>query len=114
MRALKRFRLSSIGTISFRQVPSFYGQQQLIADEIKVWLKRELRCWWWAAASSWPTSRPGTSPFTIPDCKPASRCRQLCAGGLRGFELEQGLVVLSLSELRARRQPVRKVRRGRE
>ena len=40
MRSLKQFRLSSLDSLSFRQVPSFYGQQQLVADEIQAWLRR--------------------------------------------------------------------------
>ena len=37
---VKNLRLSGISNLSFRQAPNFYGQQQLIVDEIKAWLKR--------------------------------------------------------------------------
>lgn len=112
MRSLKHFRLRSIGTIPFRQVPSFYGQQQLIADEIRVWLKRgvtvivvggsqqlaqSLKSQDIPVHHSQPQAlHPGTVNFV--------------AGGLSsGFELlEQDLVVLSLSELTPRRQPAKK------
>jgi transcription-repair coupling factor (superfamily II helicase) len=115
MRALKRFRLSSIGTISFRQVPSFYGQQQLIADEIKVWLKRGATV---LVVGGGQQLAQSLKARDIPVHH--SRLQALHPGAVNfvpgglsaGFELEQGLVVLSLSELRARRQPVRKVRRG--
>lgn len=117
MRSMKHFRLSSRGTISFRQVPSFYGQQQLIADEISAWLKRGVTVVVVGGSQqlaqslgdrdipvhhSWPQAlHPGAVNFV--------------AGGLSsGFELlEQSLVVLSLSELKPRRQQPKKAEQQR-
>lgn len=38
--SIKSFRLKGTWSLPFHQAPSFYGQQELIIDEIKAWLKR--------------------------------------------------------------------------
>lgn len=116
MRSLKHFRLTSIGTIPFRQVPSFYGQQQLIADEIKVWLKRGATVLVVGGSQQLAQSlkaRDLPVYFSQLQALHPQTVNFLPGGLSSGFELsEPGLVVLSLSELRARRQPVKKIRQG--
>ena len=114
MRSLKHFRLSGISGLSFRGVPSFYGQQQLIADEVRAWLKRGVTIVV-VGASQQLSQSLGSMDIPVFDSglgKLQKAAVNIVPGSLSsGFELvEQGLVVLSLNELAARRQPVRRAR----
>lgn len=114
MHTLKDFRLNSINGLSFRQVPSFYGQQQLIRDEIQAWLKRGATIVIVGAGQQLAHAlKAGDIPVVraTPDSL-HSEVVNIVPGGLSaGFELiEPGLVVLSMNELAARRQPIRKIR----
>lgn len=116
-RSLRRFHLKSASTLSFRQVPNFYGQQQLIADEIRAWLKREATVVVIGAGQQLAQSLRARD-IPVYHTEPGSlrlHTVNFVPGGLSsGFELlEQGLVVLSLSELSARRQPAKKPRQER-
>lgn len=113
-RSVKHFRLNGTSSLSFRQVPNFYGQQQLIADEIQAWLKREATV---VAVGAGRQLAQSLKAQDIPvwdtdtdDLRKGSV--NFVPGGLTaGFELaEQGLVVLSLNELAARRRLAKKPR----
>lgn len=114
MRSLKNFRLSGIGGLSFRQVPSFYGQPHLIVDEIKAWLKRDSTVVIIGAGQQLAQSLKDNDIPVVPSnlgSLQAGRVNFIPGGLSSGFELvEQGLVILSLNELTARRQHVKKTR----
>jgi transcription-repair coupling factor (superfamily II helicase) len=115
MRSLKQFRLAGISGLSFRQVPSFYGQQQLIVDEVRAWLKREATVVIVGAGQQLAQSLVARD-IPVFHSEPGNLQRgavNFVVGSLSsGFELvEQGLVILSLNELTARRQPARRTRK---
>lgn len=108
MRSLKQFRLSSLDSLSFRQVPSFYGQQQLVADEIQAWLRRRATVVVCGAGQQLARFlKLKDIPVHHGHIKQLRRETVNFVPGTisTGFELlEQGLVVLSLNELAPRRQ----------
>lgn len=111
---VKSFRLSGTSSLSFRQAPNFYGQQQLIADEIKAWLKREATVVAVGAGRHLAqTLKAQDIPVRIAetsDLRPGNV--NFVPGGISaGLELqEQGLVILSLNELTARRRGTKRPR----
>ena len=109
---VKNLRLSGISSLSFRQAPNFYGQQQLIVDEVKAWLKRQATVVAVGAgrqlaetlkAQDIPVRRAGTA-----DLRPGNV--NFVPGSISaGLELpDQGLVILSLNELTARQRRTKK------
>lgn len=115
LRSIRGFRMSGIGSVSFRQVPSFYGQQQLISDEIKAWLKRNVTIVVVGAGQQLAQSlkaRDIPVYHAEPDKLHKGAVNFIPGTLSSGFELvEQGLVVLSLTELVPRRQPAKKTRK---
>jgi len=111
---LKQFRLQAVSSLSLRQVPNFYGQQQLIADEIKAWLKRDATIVVIGAGEQLAQSlkaRDIPVKHTHPQDLSLKTVNFVPGGLSSGFELvDQGLVVLSLNELSARRQKAKKPR----
>lgn len=114
MRSFKYFRLSGIIGLSFRQVPNFYGQHQLIAEEVSAWLNRGATLVIIGASQQLAQSlkaRDIPVVFAAADSLHKGLVNFVPGGLSAGFELvEQGLVVLSLHELSARRQAVKKAR----
>jgi len=105
---VKNLRLSGISNLSFRQAPNFYGQQQLIVDEIKAWLKRHATVVAVGAGRHLAEAlRAQDIPVRIAgiaDLRPGNV--NFVPGSISaGLELpEQGLVILSLNELTARKR----------
>ena len=114
-RSVKYLRLNGTSSLSFRQVPNFYGQQQLIADEIQAWLKRESTVVAVGAGRQLSQSLKDHDILVrdtdTDDLRPGSV--NFVPGALTaGFELiEQGLVILSLNELAPRKRLAKRPRR---
>lgn len=108
MRSSKHFQLNSFCNLSFRQVPSFYGQQQLISDEIRTWLKRGATILVVGASNQLAQSLKARDipVFQSHPGNLKARSVNFLPGSLSsGFEFqEQDLVVLSFSELSPRRR----------
>ncbi|MTI96327.1 MAG: transcription-repair coupling factor [Firmicutes bacterium] len=111
LRSAGSFTLSSLGSVPFRQVPSFYGQQQLLVDEVKAWLKRNSTV---VIISPAPGEQLAVDlkehdlPVNSSD-KIVSGMVNLITGNLSsGFELlDPGLVVLTHGEISVRHRPKR-------
>lgn len=113
-RATKHFRLNGTASLSFRQAPSFYGQKQLILDEIQAWLKRGATI---VIAGAGGQLFQSLKDLDLPvweagaeDLRP--RWVNFVPGEISaGLELvEQGLVILSIQELTARKRLTRRLR----
>jgi transcription-repair coupling factor (superfamily II helicase) len=114
-RSIRQIRLSGISSLSFRQAPNFYGQPQLIADEIQAWLKRRATVVVAGAgrqlAQSLIAADIPVRNTDIDNLRPGSV--NFVPGSLAaGFELaDQGLVILSLNELAPRHRLAKELRR---
>lgn len=111
-KTIKQFRLAGISSLAFRQAPNFYGQQELIVEEVTAWLRRGVIIvvvgTGGQLAQSLLAQDIPVRDTDITDLHAGSV--NFVAGALSGgFELtEQGLVVLSLNELVARRRQLRR------
>lgn len=102
-RSVKHFRPSGTSSLAFRQAPKFYGQEHLIVDEVRAWLKREALV---VVAGAGRQLSQALKAQDIPVRE--GKIDDLRRGNVNfvpgalsaGFELvEQGLVVLSFNEL---------------
>lgn len=109
LRPPKYFQLREMLSIPFRQVPSFYGQNQLFLEELAAWQKRKATL---VIVSSAPPGqiKEMLQERDIPVAEAAldaikPQTVNLVKGSLdTGFELiDQGLVVLTLGDIAGRR-----------
>lgn len=111
--SVKAFRLKGSWSLPFYQAPSFYGQQELVIEEIAAWHKRGSLIV--IVGASGQLSRVLTASDipvregAVDDLEPGSVnfvSGQLSAGLL----LAESLVILSANELNARKRTVRRPR----
>ena len=103
MRSPGSFALTDISSMPFRQVPSFYGQQKLLVDEVKAWLQREVTIVIVGGSQQMAeTLKQENIPVFLTDIGQLKKSSvNIVPGRLSaGFELlDQKLVVLSMAEI---------------
>lgn len=114
MRSPRGYKLNSLGSIPFRQVPSFYGQRKLLVEECAAWLKRGATIVVVGGNKQLQTSLADEdipARMTEPEQLKANVVNIVPGHISSGFELlDQGLVVLSMAEIAGRKRRVHRPR----
>lgn len=112
MRSPRGFKLSSLSSIPFRQVPSFYGQEKLLVEECRAWLKRGATIIIVGGSGQVQSTLVAEDIPTlmVESAQLKTNVVNIIPGQISaGFELiDQGLVVLSMAEISGRSRQFRR------